>query len=75
MGLSGTSKSFLLIAINNMGSQIKRITSQTKLHLYCKHGFWLHTEESFVCIFTCLDNISILLDDDNDLEDENYSFT
>ena len=29
----------------------KVITSQTKLHVYCNHGFKLHTQGSFVCIF------------------------
>ena len=28
----------------NVGLQIKPILSQTKLHVYCIHGFGLHTE-------------------------------
>ena len=50
---------------------IKSITSQSKLHVYCKHGFGLYTRGSFICIFLDdLDNISILLDEDNDLDEE-----
>ena len=36
--LSATSKQFLLIDLNNLRSQVKSIKSQTKLHVYCKHG-------------------------------------
>ena len=28
--------------LNNLRSHVKSITSQTKLHVYCKHGFGLH---------------------------------
>ena len=28
--------------LNNLRSQVKPITSQTKLHVCCKHGFELH---------------------------------
>ena len=108
MRLSTISRWFLLIALNKLRSQIKSITSQTKLHVYCKHDFGSYTRGSFVCIFNPfqenvsflyplkmsqnqrfsdvfrwyrkgtlasnglndLDNISILLDKDNDSEEE-----
>ena len=56
-------------SLNSLTTQIKLITSQTKLHVNCKHGLGLHTRGIFVCIFRCLD-ISNLLDEDNDLEEE-----
>ena len=45
-------------------------TSQIKLHAYCKNGFGLHTEEALFVSSDDLGNISILLDEDNDLEEE-----
>ena len=74
MRLSATSKWFwcLLITLNNLRSQIKSVTSQTKLHICCKHRFGCvqHEEGLFVSLDD-LDNISFLLDKDNDLEEEN----
>ena len=58
------------MALNNLRLQIKSITSQTKLHLYCKHAFGLHTQASFVFFLDYLGNISFLLDEDNDLKEE-----
>ena len=50
---------------------IKSITSQTKLHVYCKYDFGLHTLGSYSFVsLNDLDNISISLDEDNDLEAE-----
>ena len=46
--------------------QIKPITLQTILDVYCKHDFRLQTCGSLVY----LENISISLDEDNDLEEE-----
>ena len=46
------------------------ITSQIKLYAYCKHGFGLHTEEALFVSSDDLGNISILLDEGNDLEEE-----
>ena len=45
---------------------MKSVTSQTKLHVYCKYGF----EEASFLYFDDLDNISNLLDENNDLEEE-----
>ena len=49
-----------------MRSQIKLNTSQTKLHVYCKHGL----RGTFFVFLDDLDNISNLLDKDNGLEEE-----
>ena len=38
--------------------------------MYILNGFRLHTRESFLCTLDDLDNISILLDEGNDLEEE-----
>ena len=46
------------------------IKSQTKLHVYCKHGFGLPTEEALFVSSDDLGNISILLNENNDLEEE-----
>ena len=51
-----------MIALNNLRSQIKLISSQTKLHVYCKDDFGLHAQGSIVCIFG--------LDEDNDVEEK-----
>ena len=48
---------------------MKSITSQIKLHVYCKQSLGLDIQGSFSCMFK-LDNISILLDEDNDLKRE-----
>ena len=57
-----------------MRSQIKSNASQTKVHVYCKHDFKLHTFKGALIVSLddsdCLDSISILLDEDNDLEEE-----
>ena len=53
-----------------MKSQIKSITSQTKLHVYCIHGFVLHSEEASFVSLDDLDNISIFSEEENDLEEE-----
>ena len=50
--------------------QIKSITSHIKLHIYCKHGFGLHTRGSFILSLDNLNNIFILLDKDNNFEKE-----
>ena len=39
------------VALNYLKSQIKLITSQNNLHVYCKHCFGLYTRGSLVCIF------------------------
>ena len=39
----GNIRKISLIPLNNLRSQIKSITSETKLHVYCKYGFGLHT--------------------------------
>ena len=70
MRLSATLQQFLLIALKNLRSQTKSITSQTKLYIYSIHGFWLHKEEVSFVSSDDLDNIYILLDEDNDLEEE-----
>ena len=50
---------------------VKSITSQTKLHVYCKHDFELHTLGSYSFVsLNNLDNNSISLDEDSDLEVE-----
>ena len=50
---------------------VKSITSQTKLHVYCKYDFGLHALGSYSFVsLNNLDNISISLDEDNDLEEE-----
>ena len=46
------------------------ITSQIKLYAYCKHGFGSHSEEALFVSSDDLGNISILLDEGNDLEEE-----
>ena len=53
-----------------MRSQTKSLTSQTKLHVYCIRGFGLHTEEAWFVPLDDLENISILLEEDNDLEEK-----
>ena len=53
-----------------MRSQNKSITSLSKLHVYCIHGFGLHTENASFVSLDDLDNISIFLEEDNDLEEE-----
>ena len=53
-----------------MRSQNKSITSLSKLHAYCIHGFGLHTENASFVSLDDLDNIAILLEEDNDLEEE-----
>ena len=57
-----------------MRSQIKSNTSQAKVHVYCKHDFKLRTLKGALIVSLddsdCLDSISILLDEDNDLEEE-----
>ena len=59
------------IALNNLRSQIKSTTSQTKLHICCKRGLWIaHMEKASFVSLDDLDNISSLLDEDNDLEYE-----
>ena len=45
--------------------------SQTKLIVYCIHGFGLHIEEAWFVFLDDLDNISILLDEGNDLVKKN----
>ena len=70
MRLSATSKECLLIALNDLRLQIKSIKSQTKLHVYWKHGFGLRIRGSSVCILDDLDNISTFLDEDSKLEEE-----
>ena len=69
MRLSATPKWFLLIVLNNLRSQLKSITLQIKLHVYCKHGFGLHNEEVSCISLDDLNNIFVLLDKDNDLEE------
>ena len=59
-----------MIALNNLRSQNKSITSLSKLHVYCIHGFGLHTENASFVSLDDLDNISIFLEEDNDLEEE-----
>ena len=57
------------IALNNLRSQIKSTTSQTKLHICCKRGPWIaHMKKASFVSLDDLDNISSLLDEDNDLE-------
>ena len=56
--------------LNNLRLQIKSIASQTKLHVCCIHGLEFHTEEVSLVYLDDLDNISFLLDEDNDLEEE-----
>ena len=51
----------------------KTDTSQTKLHVNCKHGFGLGTRRNFVP-FDAADNNYILLDKDNDSEKEIIHF-
>ena len=58
MRLSASSKLFLFIALNNLRLQIKSITSQTKLHVYCKHDFGLHTRGSLI---STLDSTKIMM--------------
>ena len=75
MRLSAVSLKFLWTTLNNLRSKIKSLTSQTKLHVYCKHGFGFHTRGSFVCMFIDdLDNISFLRNEDNDLEQISHLF-
>ena len=47
-----------------MKSQVKPIMSKTKLHVYCKHGFWSSTQGNLLVSLDDLDNVSILLDKD-----------
>ena len=40
------------------------------MHVYCKHGFGSHTRGSSFVSLDDLDNISILLEEENDIENE-----
>ena len=73
--LSPKSKQFLLIVLNNLRSQKKSITSQIKLRVCSKHGFWLHTRKIFVTSLDDLGNISILLGKDDDWREITPLFT
>ena len=60
-----------MIDLNNLTSQIKSITSKTKLHIYCTN--WLrvaHTRKLLLLSLDDLDHIYILLDEGNDLKKE-----
>ena len=47
----GDTKVVSIDSLNNLRSQIRSTASQTKQHVYCKHGFGLHTRGSVVCMF------------------------
>ena len=49
---------------------IKSVASQIKLHVYSKYGFGCAHEEASFSSLDELSNITILLDEDNDLEEE-----